>query len=133
MSSDDQTHGTAILSLVPDSSIPTLKCVQSWLPDTPWSLPDDPEVKFESFGVAFEPFPGSDPEVDILNMLTCPAGPDSIRRSLIDGLKSGEEWALNWFKRRDGSLVQGTPRKHEQGEAPCIAPLIPFRSDPNCG
>jgi len=136
MSSNKRTHGTAIFSIVPDSSPPTLKCYHSWLPDKKWSPPDEAEVEFEPFGVelepfglAFETFQGENPEEDILNMLTCPAGPDSIRRSLIDGLNSGQEWELNWFTRKNGSLVLGTPRVNGegQGETPCLAPLILIR------
>jgi hypothetical protein len=117
MSSNEYTHGTAVVSLVPDCSTPTLKCRNSWLPDRNWGLFDEP-------GVVFEPFQGEDPEEDILNMLTCPAGPDSIRRSLIDGLNSGQEWELNWYKREGGSRVLGTPKYHGQGKAPCFASLI---------
>jgi hypothetical protein len=136
MSSNKRTHGTAIVSIVPDSSPPTLKCYQSWLPDKKWSPPDEPDVEFEQFGVefepfglAFEPFQGKTPEQDIADMLTCPAGPESIRRSLIAGLKSGQEWELDWFTRKDGSLVLGTPHVcgEGQGETPCLAPLILIR------
>ena len=126
MSHNDDTCGTAIFSLVPDCSVPTLKCYKSWLPDQKWSLPGEPEVEFESFGVAFEPFQGENPEEDILNMLTCPAGPNSIRRSLLHGLQSRQRWGLNWYRREDGSLVRGTPYPcgNGQGETPCLAPLI---------
>jgi hypothetical protein len=126
MSSSNHTHGTAILSLVPGfSSPPTLECRNSWLLDENWT-PSEKES-----GVVFGWFQSENPWDDLLDTFTCPAGPDSIRNSLKDGLKSGQKWELNWFKRKDGSLVLGTPSKCGQGGAPCMAALILIRSHPN--
>jgi hypothetical protein len=85
MSGSNHTHGTAILSLFPGlSSPPTLVCRNSWLSGENWTRSE------KEPGVVFGSFESETPWDNLLDTFTCPAGPDTIRNSLMNGLKRGQ-------------------------------------------